>query len=65
MRTRKCDLATTKEIIAFFTMVMRDENFDTTIRMKAAESLSKHMQQTTEEPYKQMTIKIDYGEEVE
>lgn len=62
-RIRKADLATEKEILSFFTLLMRDEDAETTLRMRAAEMIYKqlHMTENTTSSKKEaLCIQVEY-----
>lgn len=69
MRIKKSDLATEKEIMAFFTKLMREDDFEITLRVRAAEMLCKHFGETYNEPQElaqtPLYIQVDYGKEGE
>lgn len=69
MRIKKSDLATEKEIMAFFTKLMRDDDFDITLRVRAAEMLCKHFGELSDDvktsAQTPFYIQVDYGKEGE
>jgi len=64
MRIRKADLATEKEIMSFFTRLMRDEQAETPLRIRAAEMIYKQLRterdEHTTDTNNNMRIQVEY-----